>query len=81
MCIVGAPPAARLKLSPMDLLVAEKRMCGSVIGNRATISEMLDFAGRHNIGAVVEVVPLAQANAAIEKVRAGKARYRMVLQI
>jgi uncharacterized zinc-type alcohol dehydrogenase-like protein len=80
MCFVGAPPSARLKISPTDLLTAEKRICGSVIGNRATIGEMLEFAGRHNIGAVVEVVPLAQANAAIEKVRAGRARYRMVLK-
>ena len=41
---------------------------------------MLAFAARHGIGATTELMPLPQVNAAIEKVRAGKARYRMVLK-
>jgi uncharacterized zinc-type alcohol dehydrogenase-like protein len=80
LCFVGAPPAARLNVALTDLLIVEKRICGSIIGNRATIREMLAFAERHGIGATVEVMPLAQVNAALERVRDGKARYRMVLQ-
>jgi uncharacterized zinc-type alcohol dehydrogenase-like protein len=41
--------------------------------------EMLDFAARHGIEAKTEVVPMSEANAAIEKVRSNRARYRMVL--
>jgi uncharacterized zinc-type alcohol dehydrogenase-like protein len=50
-----------------------------VIGSRNTIREMLEFAARHDIEATTEVLPLAEVNKAIEKVRANKARYRMVL--
>ena len=43
------------------------------------MTEMLDFAARHGIQAKVEVLPLAQANAAIARVASNQARYRMVL--
>jgi uncharacterized protein (DUF885 family) len=42
--------------------------------------EILNFAARHRIGAMAEVMPRAEANAALDKARAGKARYRMVLK-
>ena len=41
--------------------------------------EMLDFAALHGVEAKTEVVPMSEANAAIEKVRSNGARYRMVL--
>ena len=40
---------------------------------------MLEFAARHNIEPVVELFPLTQVNEAIEKLRHGKPRYRLVL--
>ncbi len=80
LCLLGAPPAALLNIPPILLLLQKKKICGSIIGNRSTIQEMLAFAARHQIGATVEVMPLAQVNAAIDKVRANRARYRMVLK-
>lgn len=80
LCTVGAPATALLNVSPVLLLLKEKKICGSNTGGRATIEEMLAFAARHRIGATVEVMPMAQVNAALDKVRAGKARYRMVLK-
>jgi uncharacterized zinc-type alcohol dehydrogenase-like protein len=41
---------------------------------------MLAFAARHGIRAQTESVPLNEANAAVEKVRSNRARYRMVLR-
>ncbi|MBA3537143.1 MAG: hypothetical protein H0T84_11125 [Tatlockia sp.] len=43
--------------------------------------EMLSFAALHGIEAQVEVVPLSEVNAAIEKVRSNQARYRMVVEM
>jgi uncharacterized zinc-type alcohol dehydrogenase-like protein len=80
LCAVGAPATAVLNVPPILLLLKEKKICGSNTGGRATIEEMLGFAARHNIGAMAEVMPMAQVNAALGKVRAGKARYRMVLK-
>ncbi len=80
LCAVGAPATAVLNVPPVLLLLKEKKICGSNTGGRATIEEMLAFAARHRIGATVEVMPMAQVNAALDKVRAGNARYRMVLK-
>ena len=80
LCMVGAPPTALLNVPPVVLLLQEKRLCGSIIGSRATIQEMLSFAARHSIGATVELMPMAEVNVALDRVRAGKVRYRMVLK-
>ena len=42
---------------------------------------MLDFAARHKITAKTESAPLEEAQAAVQKVRTGEARYRIVLNI
>ena len=80
LCVVGAPPEALLNVPAVALLLQEKRLCGSAIGSRATIQEMLTFAARHRIGATVEVMPMPEVNAALDHVRSGKARYRVVLK-
>ena len=79
LCIVGATPGP-VTFPATPLLLGRKSVCGSVIGGRGTIREMLGFAARHKIGARVETVPMAEVNSAIQKVRDNKARYRMVLK-
>jgi uncharacterized zinc-type alcohol dehydrogenase-like protein len=64
---------------PAALVIGQKSIVGSVIGSRAGTREMLQFAARHGITAQAEVLPMAQVNAAIDKVRENRARYRMVL--
>ena len=80
LCLVGASPGT-LDIPPAALIVGQKTVCGSAIGNRSAIQEMLEFAARHNIIARVECMPLAEVNAALEKVRNNLARYRIVLKI
>jgi uncharacterized zinc-type alcohol dehydrogenase-like protein len=41
---------------------------------------MLDFCVRHKIEAITEEFKMSQANEAIERLAAGKARYRIVLK-
>ncbi len=79
ICNVGAG-ANPITIPASPLLVGQKSICGSVIGGRAMIIDMLEFAARHDIQAKTEVVPMSEVNAAIDKVRQGKARYRMVLK-
>lgn len=78
LCLVGASPGT-LDVLPVALVISQKSIVGSVIGSRSRTREMLQFAARHGIAAATEVVPMAQVNAAIDKVRANRARYRMVL--
>jgi uncharacterized zinc-type alcohol dehydrogenase-like protein len=40
---------------------------------------MLDFAARHNITPQTEHFPMSRINEALERLEAGKARYRIVL--
>jgi len=79
LCFVGASDKP-LDLQVFPLLVGRKTVCGSPIGGRTLINEMLEFAARHNIVAKTEVVEMSKVNEAIQKVRDNKARYRMVLR-
>ena len=58
---------------------AQRCVTGSAIGGRPAIREMLEFAARHRVGAEVQVRPMAEADAALNDVRQGRARYRAVL--
>jgi uncharacterized zinc-type alcohol dehydrogenase-like protein len=66
---------------PASALLANKAILGSQIGGRALMQEMLEFASRKGIVAQTEVMPLQDVNAALEKVRDGSVRYRMVLRM
>ncbi|HVP11316.1 MAG TPA: NAD(P)-dependent alcohol dehydrogenase [Phycisphaerae bacterium] len=79
LALVGASPG-NVSVPVNALIVGKKSIQGSAIGNRSTIREMLEFAARHGIGAQTEVVPMSEVNAAINKVRTNRARYRMVLK-
>lgn len=79
LCLVGAPPGL-LSLPASQLLASQRSICGSDIGSRIAIRQMLDFAARHRIGAVVERAPMADVNQALDRVRKNAVRYRMVLE-
>lgn len=72
-------------LEPLDigvfsLIMAQRSVSGSPVGSPATIAKMLAFAHQHKIKPVVEMFDFNDINAAIEHVRSGKARYRVVLK-
>ncbi len=62
-----------------SLLTGEKSISASPTGARGAIDTMLDFAARHRITPQVEYFPMSRVNDAMEHLRAGKARYRIVL--
>lgn len=63
----------------MPLIFAQRSVSGSPVGSPATIRTMLDFAVRHNVEPVTEHFPMSKVNEAMNHLRAGKARYRIVL--
>jgi uncharacterized zinc-type alcohol dehydrogenase-like protein len=80
LCLLGSPPGV-LQIPPGSLFQGQKSITASEIGDRATIAEMLRFAARHRIAPVIERMPLAEVNAALDRVRRNEARYRMVLDV
>jgi uncharacterized zinc-type alcohol dehydrogenase-like protein len=78
LCFVGAP-AEPLELPVGALLGRQSTVTASAIGGRPAVREMLDFAARHGVAARTHVQRLAEADAALDEVRRGRARYRIVL--
>jgi uncharacterized zinc-type alcohol dehydrogenase-like protein len=73
-------------LEPLDvetvpMLFGQKEISGSPVGSPATIRKMLEFAARHGINPMTEHFPLSEVNAALDHLRAGKARFRIVLDV
>ena len=64
---------------PLELVVNQLSITGSLIGSRTTMREMLSFAQNHGIEPEVQLMPMAPVNEAIRKLKEDKARYRIVL--
>lgn len=69
-----------IPVAAFSLISAQKSVSGSPIGSPATTATMLEFCVRHGIAPTIEKFPMSQVNDAIEHLRAGKARYRIVLE-
>jgi uncharacterized zinc-type alcohol dehydrogenase-like protein len=78
LCLVGAPPGL-IQIPASLLLTGQRSVCGSDIGSRGAIREMLEFSAKHGIGAQIETAPLADVNQALDRLRRNEVRYRMVL--
>lgn len=76
LVLLGFPDVA---LNSTDLVAHQLSITGSFLGNRAGMREMLSFAQVHGITPAVELMPMSQANEAIQRVKENKARYRIVL--
>lgn len=63
-----------------SLIGGQKTIGGSPTGSPAVIAQMLEFCARHKIAPQVETFPMAKVNEAMAHLRAGKARYRVVLK-
>ena len=80
MCFVTAE-ATNLDIPAGMLLGGQKSISGSIIGGRAMMQEMLDFAALHGIEAKTELFPMKDVNVAIDKLDKNEMRYRAVLKI
>ena len=69
-----------VQVAAFSLIGGRKKISGSPLGSPATVRDMLDFCARHNIAPQTETFAMSDVNDAIEHLRAGKARYRLVLQ-
>ncbi|WP_026375934.1 NADPH-dependent aldehyde reductase Ahr [Aestuariibacter salexigens] len=69
-----------IEIGAFDLISGQRAVSGSPVGSPATIKTMLDFAALHNIEPVTETFSFEQVNEAIQRLRDGKAHYRIVLK-
>lgn len=80
LTLVGAPEKPH-SVSAFPLLLGRRRLAGSVIGSIAETQEMLDFCGKHNITADVEVIPIQKLNEAYDRMSKGDVKYRFSIDM
>jgi uncharacterized zinc-type alcohol dehydrogenase-like protein len=80
LTLVGAP-AKPLAVSAFGLIMRRRSLSGSNIGGIAETQEMLDFCGRHNITADIEVIPIQKVNEAYERLLKSDVKYRFSIDM
>jgi alcohol dehydrogenase (NADP+) len=78
--LVGAPEKP-LSVAAFGLIFGRKSLSGSPIGGIAETQEMLDFCGKHNITADVEVIPIQKVNEAYERLLKSDVKYRFSIDM
>lgn len=68
-----------LDVGVMPLIMGQRSISGSPVGSPANIARMLEFSVRHNIKPVIENYRFDQVNEALDNLKKGDVRYRVVL--
>jgi uncharacterized zinc-type alcohol dehydrogenase-like protein len=68
-------------LNTVPMILGRKTVAGSVIGGIAETQDMLDFCGKHNIVAEIEMIDIAQINEAYARLLKADVRYRFVIDM
>ncbi|KNE62870.1 chlorophyll synthesis pathway, bchC [Allomyces macrogynus ATCC 38327] len=77
--VVGLPEDS-VQINFASLILRQRSIVGSMIGARADIEEMLEFAAKKKVHPWIEKVPMAEVNTAIARLRKGDVSYRFVLE-
>lgn len=80
MILIGVPEKPA-NLSAFPLIKKRRVLAGSLIGGLPETQEMLDFCGKHNISADIELIPINKINEAYERMIKGDVKYRFVIDI
>lgn len=78
LLVVGLPSES-LCFPPISMAASEVRIQASAVGTRQNMREVLEIAAVGKVRCQVTTRPLAQANAALEELRAGTVSGRIVL--
>lgn len=78
--LVGAPPKPHA-IAAFGLIFGRRSLSGSPIGGIAETQEMLDFCGKHNITADVEVIPIQKVNEAYDRLAKADVKYRFSIDM
>jgi uncharacterized zinc-type alcohol dehydrogenase-like protein len=78
LAILGVP-SRDVTFAALPLILARQSIVMSPVGSRSEIKAMLEFSARHRIVPQVEVFPMSEVNAVLERLAANELRYRAVL--
>ena len=80
LTLVGAPEKP-LAVPAFGLIMGRRSLSGSPIGGIAETQEMLDFCGKNNITADVEVIPIQKINDSYERMVKSDVKYRVSIDM
>jgi len=80
LALVGAPEHP-LPVAAFSLIPSRRNFAGSMIGGIAETQEMLEFCGKHNIVADIEMIKMDEINEAYERLLKGDVKYRFVIDM
>lgn len=69
-----------IPVQAFSLILQQKSVSGSPNGSPTATARMLEFCERHGIEPVVEQFAMSEVNQALQRLREGQARYRIVLR-
>ena len=74
-------PTEPLSVQVGSLIYGRRSLSGSLIGGIRETQEMLDFCGKHNITADIELIPIQKINEAYDRLVKGDVKYRFVIDM
>lgn len=80
MVLVGLPNQP-LPINPFNVVRGRRSFAGSNIGGIKETQEMLDFCGRHNITADIEMINMQDINETFVRLEKGDVHYRFVVDM
>lgn len=80
MVLVGVPEKPTT-FHPLSMILHRQSIAGSLIGGIKETQEMLDFCGKHNITADIELIAMKDINDAYDRMVKNDVRYRFVIDI
>jgi uncharacterized zinc-type alcohol dehydrogenase-like protein len=80
LAIVGVPDKP-LSIEASGLLFGRRAVGGSIIGGLGETQEMLDFCGKHEVAADVEVIPVQKLNEAWARMLKSDVKYRFSIDM
>lgn len=69
-----------LPVPAFTLIAGDRSVSGSSTGNPSELRKLMKFAGRTKVTPTTELFPMSKINDALQHVRDGKSRYRVVLK-
>lgn len=81
LCLLGVPENPHPSPQVFPLVLARRRIAGSLIGGIPETQEMLDFCGSNNLTSDVEIIPMAKINEAYDRMLKSDVKYRFVIDM
>lgn len=79
--LIVAAPFEPIEVSAIDLISRRARVQGWASGTASDSADAMAFAARHDIRPMIETFPLAEAQAALNRMADGSVRFRSVIEV